>query len=80
MELYLRWLQKNEQEPTEEPSLGIILCANKQEEQIEFLELDQSGIHVAEYLTILPPREILEEKLQQAITIARKRLEVKVEK
>lgn len=77
MELYLRWLAKHEQEPGENPPLGIILCANKQEEQIELLELDQSGIHVAEYLTDLPPREVLEDKLQQAIVSARKRLECK---
>jgi hypothetical protein len=38
------------------------------------LELDQSGIHVAEYLTVLPPKEILQTKLHDAITNARNRL------
>ena len=75
MELYLRWLAKYEQEPDEEPPLGIILCAGKKREQIELLELDRSGIHVAEYLTVLPPRELLEAKLQQAIERARHGLE-----
>ena len=75
MELYLRWLAKHEQEPDEEPPLGIILCAGKKREQIELLELDRSGIHVAEYLTVLPPRELLEAKLQSAIQQARRRLE-----
>jgi predicted nuclease of restriction endonuclease-like (RecB) superfamily len=51
MELYLRWLAKHEQEPGEAPPLGIILCTGKKKEQIELLELDQTGIHVAEYLT-----------------------------
>jgi YhcG PDDEXK nuclease domain len=60
MELYLRWLARHETEPGEEPPLGIILCAGKKAQQIELLELDQSGIHVAEYLTVLPPREVLE--------------------
>ena len=54
--------------------LGIILCAGKKQEQIELLELDQSGIHVAEYLTVLPPKEILQAKLQNAIAAARSRL------
>ncbi|MDP3664387.1 MAG: PDDEXK nuclease domain-containing protein [Nitrosomonas sp.] len=74
MELYLRWLAKYEQEPDENPPLGIILCAGKKQEQIELLELDASGIHVAEYLTVLPPREILQAKLHQSIASARRRL------
>ncbi|WP_434685878.1 PDDEXK nuclease domain-containing protein [Pseudanabaena minima] len=74
MELYLRWLAKYDQESDELPPLGIILCAGKKQEQIELLELDKSGIHVAEYLTVLPPKELLQAKLQQAIASARRRL------
>lgn len=74
MELYLRWLAKHEQEADENPPLGIILCAGKQQEQIELLELDNSGIHVAEYLTVLPSRETLQAKLHQSIESARARL------
>jgi hypothetical protein len=74
MELYLRWLAKYEQEADEQPPLGIILCAGKKQEQIELLELDKSGIHVAEYLTVLPPKELLQAKLQEAIATARQRL------
>jgi predicted nuclease of restriction endonuclease-like (RecB) superfamily len=74
MELYLRWLTKYEQEPDEQPPLGIILCAGKKQEQIELLELDKSGIHVAEYLTVLPSKELLQAKLQEAIATARLRL------
>ncbi len=73
MELYLRWLAKYEQEADEQPPLGIILCAGKKEEQIELLEMDKSGIHVAEYLTALPSKEILAAKLNQSIARARKR-------
>jgi predicted nuclease of restriction endonuclease-like (RecB) superfamily len=74
MELYLRWLAKHEQEADENPPLGIILCTGKKQEQIELLELDKSGIHVAEYLTVLPPREALQAKLHQSIEKARARL------
>lgn len=75
MELYLRWLARHETEPGEEPPLGIILCAGKKAQQIELLELDQSGIHVAEYLTVLPPRAELEAKLQRSLESAQQRLE-----
>ena len=77
MELYLRWLAKHEQQPGEEGPLGLILCAGKKEEQIELLELDQSGIHVAEYLTALPSRELLQQKLQTAIETSKARIEQK---
>lgn len=75
MELYLRWLAKYEQEAGEAPPLGIILCSGKKQEQIELLELDASGIHVAEYLTALPPKEVLQAKLHQAIERSKARLE-----
>jgi len=47
MELYLRWLEKYEQQPGEDTPLGLILCTDKSEEQIELLRLDKSGIRVA---------------------------------
>ena len=77
MELYLCWLAQNEREPDENLPLGIILCAGKNTEQIELLELGTTGIHVAEYLTVLPPAEVLREKLHQAIETARARIEAK---
>ncbi len=74
MELYLRWLAKHEIEPGEESPIGIILCTGKKAQQIELLELDKTGIHVAEYLTVLPPRQELEAKLQLSLMHARQRL------
>jgi predicted nuclease of restriction endonuclease-like (RecB) superfamily len=75
MELYLRWLDKHERRSNEGSPLGIILCAGKNTEQIELLELGRSGIHVAQYLTELPPRDILRRKLHEAIARSRMALE-----
>ena len=57
--------------------VGLILCADKSEEQIKLLQLDKSGIRVAAYLTELPPRKLLQKKLHEAILLARARLEGK---
>jgi len=76
MELYLRWLNKYERRPEEKEPLGIILCAGKKQELVELLELDQAGIHVAEYLTELPPRELLLKKLHSAIKQAKENVQV----
>jgi predicted nuclease of restriction endonuclease-like (RecB) superfamily len=73
MELYLRWLDRHERQADESPPLGLILCADKNEEQIELLELTDGSVRVARYLTELPPRELLERKLLESIEHARAR-------
>jgi predicted nuclease of restriction endonuclease-like (RecB) superfamily len=73
MELYLRWLDKHERQEHEESPLGLILCSGKKKEQIQLLELGRSGIHVAEYMTVLPSKDILEKEFQKAIEQARVR-------
>ncbi len=74
MELYLRWLEKHELEQGEKAPIGLILCEDKGEEQVELLQLDKSGIRVASYLTELPPKALLEKKLRTATELARERL------
>jgi predicted nuclease of restriction endonuclease-like (RecB) superfamily len=74
MELYLRWLEKYEMSNGEEKPIGLILCASKNEEHIELLQLDKSNIRVAEYLTKLPDLKTLEKKLKQSIELARNKL------
>jgi predicted nuclease of restriction endonuclease-like (RecB) superfamily len=75
VQLYLRWLDRHERQPDEEPPVAIILCAGKKRETVEYLDLGRSGIHVAEYLTALPPREVLRERFRQAVATARARLQ-----
>ncbi|MBX7154591.1 MAG: PDDEXK nuclease domain-containing protein [Candidatus Kapaibacterium sp.] len=69
MELYLRWLDKNEKQQGEETPLGLILCAEGGHEQIELLQLEQAGIKVAEYLTELPDKKILQQKLHNELAL-----------
>ncbi len=73
VELYLKWLDKYEKRPGENKPLGLILCANKNEEHVELLELNKSGIHIAEYLTEFPKQEVLEERLRFAIASAKEK-------
>jgi predicted nuclease of restriction endonuclease-like (RecB) superfamily len=75
MELYLRWLDRHERQKGEEKPIGLILCAGKKRETVEVLELEPRGIHVAEYLTELPPRELLEQRLHEAVIRARRQIE-----
>ena len=74
MELYLRWLEANETEPGEESPMGLLLCTEGSEEQIELLQLDNAGIKVAKYLTELPPRELLMQQIHKSLAEAKERL------
>ncbi|MFV0389195.1 MAG: YhcG family protein [Pyrinomonadaceae bacterium] len=71
VELYLRWLDKHERRENEEMPIGLILCTEKGEQMVELLEIEQRGIRAAEYMTELPPRKLLEEKLLEAEKLAR---------
>ena len=71
MELYLRWLEQNEMQPGEESPLGLLLCTEGSEEQINLLQLDKSGIRVAQYLTELPSKEVLLRQLQKSLAAAK---------
>ncbi|MEZ3430007.1 MAG: DUF1016 domain-containing protein [Lachnospiraceae bacterium] len=79
VELYLRWLNKYERMENEEAPIALILCAEKSDEVIELLELDKGDIRVPQYLTDMPPREELEEKLRLAIQRAKIQLEQRKE-
>jgi len=63
-------MQEGENKP-----IGLILCSEKSPEQINYLQLDNDEqIKVAEYLTKLPEKKLLEQKLQEAIILAKNRL------
>ncbi len=74
MELYLRWLEKHEMLEGENKPIGLILCTGKNEEHVELMHLHESNIRVAEYLTKLPDKKLLEEKLQKAVEIAKNKI------
>nr|QNO43551.1 hypothetical protein HMEJMANM_00020 [Methanosarcinales archaeon ANME-2c ERB4]QNO43624.1 hypothetical protein LAPIAFBC_00031 [Methanosarcinales archaeon ANME-2c ERB4]QNO44703.1 hypothetical protein LCOPCFJD_00002 [Methanosarcinales archaeon ANME-2c ERB4] len=66
------WLDKYETREGEEMPLGLILCADASYGRMELLQREESGMHVAEYLTDLPPRHLLE-----AIRMAREQIAVR---
>jgi len=74
MELYLSWLEKYESVEGENPPIGLFLCAGKNPEHVELLQLHRSNIKVADYFTVLPPKAVLLDKLHKAIAIAQNRL------
>lgn len=73
IELYLRWLEKHEMQPGENPPIGIVLCSEKSDERVELLQLEKSGIRVSQFITELPSKEVFEKRLHEAIERAREK-------
>jgi len=74
MELYLRWLDRYERQEGEEAPIGLILCTEASRERIELLQMHKDGIVVAEYWTALPPKQELEQRLNEILRRAQERL------
>lgn len=75
MEAYLRWLEKHEAEEGEEKPIGLILCAEGNNELVELLQLDKANIKVAKYITEYLPSNLLKQKLHQFILATKTHIE-----
>lgn len=65
MDLYLAWLKENEWRKGEKEPVGLILCSSKKRQHVEMLiRHGPHKIQVSEYITRLPSKEILEERLK----------------
>ena len=66
LSFYVEALDRDVKKPHERPSIGVLLCATKDDEVVEYaLARTSSPSLVAEYQTFLPPREVLRAKLHE---------------
>jgi len=66
LNFYLEALDRDVKKPNENPSIGILLCKDKDNEVVEYsLSGSLSPTMVAEYKTQLPDRKILQKKLKE---------------
>ena len=75
MELYLKYMQKYDMQPEENPPIGLLLCSEGNTEHIELMMLDEDRIKVAQYLTCLPDKQWFIDKLNRSILIAKEHSE-----
>ena len=65
-----RELERQKKKENENPSVGMILCASKDDEIVEYaMSRTMSPMMVAEYKLQLPDKAILQRKLQELINI-----------
>jgi predicted nuclease of restriction endonuclease-like (RecB) superfamily len=66
LEFYLEALDRDVRKPHERPSIGVLLCATKDHEVVEYaLSRAMSPALVAEYQTRLPDKKLLQAKLHE---------------
>ena len=64
MDLYLSWLKEHDWREEENEPIGLILCSSKKKQHVELLLLHgPHKMQVSEYLTKLPDKKLLEERL-----------------
>jgi hypothetical protein len=72
LEFYLEALDRDVKKPHERPSIGVLLCATKDHEVVEYaLSRAMSPALVAEYRTCLPEKKLLQAKLHEFYQLAR---------
>lgn len=70
MDFYLEALDRQKKKEHENPSVGLILCAAKNDEVVEYaMSRTMSPMLVSQYQLQLPDKAILEKKLQQLVNI-----------
>ncbi|MCC3403964.1 PDDEXK nuclease domain-containing protein [Eubacterium callanderi] len=81
MNLYLEALDREVKKQTENPSVGVILCASKDDEVVEFaLSRSLSPTMVSEYTLKLIDKSLLQRKLKEYTEIAEEKVEANEEK
>lgn len=66
LNFYLEALDRDVRKPHEQPSIGLLLCASKDDEVVEYaLSRTLSPALVAEYQTMLPDKQLLQAKLHE---------------
>ena len=66
LNFYLEALDRNERKPHENPAIGVLLCASKDDEVVEYaLNRSVSPALIAEYQTRLPDKQLLQAKLHE---------------
>ena len=81
MNLYLEALDREVKKQTENPSVGVILCASKDDEVVEFaLSRSLSPTMVLEYTLKLIDKNLLQKKLKEYTEIAEEKVEENEEK
>ena len=70
MDFYLEGLDRQVKKPEENPSVGLLLCASKNDEVVEYaMSRTLSPMMVSQYQLQLPDKAVLSRKLQELVSL-----------
>jgi len=67
MQMYVNYYDRFQKLPEENPTIGILLCKEKNDALVEITLPENSNIFAAEYALYLPDKKVLQKKLKEWI-------------
>jgi hypothetical protein len=75
MDTYVRWFEHNMRVEGDNPTIGVILCSEKNEAIVKYSILEESRqLFASKYMLYLPTEEELARELEREITVIRQEL------
>ena len=66
MDMYVQMCDEREKQPDDNPTIGILLCTEGDEDVVKYSNLSQSDqLYAAKYKTCLPSEEELKEEIER---------------
>jgi hypothetical protein len=68
MQMYVNYYDRYEKQEFENPTIGILLCREKNDAMVELTLPKDSNIFASKYELYLPDKKLLQQKLQEWVT------------
>ena len=65
MQMYVNYFDRYEKTPDENPTVGILLCNEKNDDMVKLTLPENANIYASEYKLYLPDKKLLQNKLEQ---------------
>ena len=68
MQMYVNYYDRNMRQPHEKPTIGILLCEEKNDALVELTLPKDAHIYASEYSLYLPDKALLQNKLKEWVS------------
>lgn len=65
MQMYVNYYDRYEKTEEENPTIGVLLCNEKNDEMVELTLPEDSNIYASQYKLYLPDKKLLQDKLKE---------------
>ena len=65
MQMYVNYYDRYEKQDFENPTIGVLLCQDKDDSMVELTLPEDSNIYASQYKLYLPDKKLLQEKMKE---------------